>query len=44
MADEGRMPPPIKLGSLCRWSRVAIDDWIANGCPAARRGWRDERR
>jgi predicted DNA-binding transcriptional regulator AlpA len=21
MAKDGRMPPPVKLGRLCRWSR-----------------------
>lgn len=36
MADAGRCPPPIRLGSLQRWNRKVIDDWIAAGCPAVR--------
>jgi predicted DNA-binding transcriptional regulator AlpA len=37
MADRGLMPPPVRLGSLVRWQRGAIDSWIAKGCPAMRR-------
>lgn len=36
LADAGRMPRPIKLGSLCRWPRTVIEDWIADGCPNIR--------
>ena len=36
LSDAGKMPPPVKLGSLVRWSRSAIDDWIAAGCPSCR--------
>lgn len=36
LADGGRMPRPMKLGSLCRWSKNAIDDWIAGGCKPAK--------
>ncbi len=32
-ADSGRMPKPIKLGSLIRWPRTVIEQWIAEGCP-----------
>jgi excisionase family DNA binding protein len=38
LADMGRMPRPVKLGSLVRWSRAAIQDWIAAGCPSCRNG------
>jgi len=38
LADAGRMPRPVKLGSLVRWSRVAVEAWIAEGCPSCRRG------
>lgn len=38
LARTGRMPAPLRLGSLVRWSRVAIRDWIARGCPAVRNG------
>lgn len=34
LADTGRMPRPVKLGALVRWSRQEIEDWIAQGCPA----------
>tara|TARA_Y100000310_G_scaffold308193_1_gene351048 strand:- start:1791 stop:2048 length:258 start_codon:yes stop_codon:yes gene_type:complete len=33
LADAGRMPRPIKLGSLVRWPRSVIEQWIADGCP-----------
>ncbi len=34
LADAGRIPRPVKLGGSVRWSRTAILDWIAAGCPA----------
>ncbi|MDA0284585.1 MAG: helix-turn-helix domain-containing protein [Planctomycetota bacterium] len=33
MADSGRMPRPVRLGSLVRWRRSDIDAWVADGCP-----------
>jgi excisionase family DNA binding protein len=36
LADSGRMPRPIKLGSLVRWPRVVIEQWINDGCPHVR--------
>ena len=36
LSDAGKMPRPVKLGSLVRWNRTSIDDWIASGCPAIR--------
>ncbi len=36
LADSGRMPRPIKLGSLVRWPRAVIEQWIADGCPNIR--------
>ena len=36
LSDAGRMPAPVRLGSLVRWSRVAIDEWVAAGCPNCR--------
>lgn len=36
LADAGRMPSPVKLGTLVRWPRQAVEDWIAEGCPACR--------
>ena len=37
LADSGRIPPPVRLGALVRWSRRALEDWIADGCPHCRR-------
>lgn len=42
-ADSGRMPRPIKLGSLIRWPRVVIEQWIADGCPNVRNASRGSR-
>lgn len=36
LADGGKMPRPVKLGSLCRWSKKAIDDWIVGGCKSVK--------
>ena len=36
LSDAGKMPRPVKLGTLIRWNRAEIDDWIAAGCPAVR--------
>jgi predicted DNA-binding transcriptional regulator AlpA len=30
--EAGRMPSPLRLGSLVRWRRVVIEQWIADGC------------
>jgi excisionase family DNA binding protein len=41
MVDAGRMPRPVKLGSLCRWRSAELMRWLADGCPsvpAARAG------
>ena len=37
LSDAGRMPPPVKLGALVRWSAGAIREWIDAGCPSVRR-------
>jgi predicted DNA-binding transcriptional regulator AlpA len=29
LAAAGQLPRPIKLGHLTRWSRVALEEWIA---------------
>lgn len=36
LADAGKMPPPVKLGALVRFSRRAVLDWIAGGCQTVR--------
>ena len=33
LTDAGRMPRPIKLGSLVRWRRAELEAWINAGCP-----------
>jgi len=38
LSDGGKMPAPVKLGSLVRWSASAIREWIDSGCPACRKG------
>lgn len=37
LADGGRMPKPVKIGALVRWSRSEIESWIAAGCKAKAR-------
>jgi excisionase family DNA binding protein len=34
LADAGRMPRPIKLGTLVRWNRALLSEWLAAGCPS----------
>lgn len=36
LADEGRMPSPLKLGALVRWRREEIESWISGGCKPIR--------
>src|SRR5262249_30706542 len=36
LSDAGRMPAPVRLGSLVRWPRQALEDWIAAGCKPLR--------
>ena len=31
-----RLPRPVKLGSLVRWDRQVLEDWISLGCPPRR--------
>ncbi|MGC9261863.1 MAG: hypothetical protein ACP5I8_17530, partial [Phycisphaerae bacterium] len=33
LADDGKMPPPLKLGALRKWPRDVVASWIASGCP-----------
>ena len=37
LSSDEKMPPPVRLGTLVRWSRLAVEDWIAAGCPACQR-------
>jgi len=36
LSDTGKMPAPVKLGFLVRWSASSICAWIDEGCPAVR--------
>lgn len=38
--DAGRLPHPVRLGTLLRWPRSAIEAWIAEGCPKPDRSGR----
>jgi excisionase family DNA binding protein len=40
LADAGRMPRPIRLGSLVRWRRAELEAWIDAGCPSKQPGGR----
>jgi excisionase family DNA binding protein len=33
MQNDGRMPPPIKIGKAVRWSYEALKKWVELGCP-----------
>jgi excisionase family DNA binding protein len=36
LADSGRMPGPVRLGGLVRWSLKSLESWIQEGCPPSR--------
>jgi excisionase family DNA binding protein len=36
LADAGRMPAPVRIGSLVRWRRQDLDDWLSGGCKPVR--------
>jgi excisionase family DNA binding protein len=40
LADAGRMPRPVKLGTLVRWRRAELEAWIDAGCPSQQPGGR----
>jgi predicted DNA-binding transcriptional regulator AlpA len=33
LVAAGLAPEPIKLGSLVRWPKAVIEEWIRQGCP-----------
>jgi len=37
LVDAGRMPRPIRLGSLVRWRRADIENWIDQNRPNMRK-------
>jgi excisionase family DNA binding protein len=34
LTDAGKCPLPVRLGKSVRWSRKAVEAWIADGCPS----------
>ena len=36
LADAGKMPRPLRIGTLCRWRRADLDLWLSQGCPSCR--------
>ncbi len=38
MVDSQRIPQPVKLGSLLRWLKTDIEQWMASGCPHCKKG------
>ena len=36
LTDSGRMPSPVRLGSLVRWRQSDIDEWVTGGCQPSR--------
>ena len=36
LSDGGRMPRPLKLGTLLRWRRGELMNWIEGGCQPIR--------
>ena len=33
LLSAGRLPEPIRLGSVVRWKRDELQEWIEEGCP-----------
>lgn len=36
LSDAGKMPAPVRLGALVRWSKPLLDAWLAGGCKPVR--------
>jgi excisionase family DNA binding protein len=43
LADAGRMPRPLRVGTLLRWRKLDVETWISSGCPSCRNGGRATR-
>jgi len=40
LSDAGRMPAPVRLGSLVRWKATgpgSLQEWLDAGCPPVRK-------
>ena len=33
LLSAGKLPEPLRLGSVVRWNRAEIEEWIKAGCP-----------
>jgi excisionase family DNA binding protein len=38
LSEAGRAPAPVRVGSLVRWRRAEVEQWIAGGCRRVRGG------
>lgn len=38
LVEDQRMPAPVKVGRLNRWSRQSVERWISDGCPSVTNG------
>jgi excisionase family DNA binding protein len=36
LVDAGKCPAPVRLGKCVRFSRAAVERWLADGCPRVR--------
>lgn len=36
LVDAGKAPQPVRLGKCVRFSRAAVERWLADGCPRVR--------
>ena len=37
LSDAGKMPAPIKLGSLVRWNSRRVEQWLEAACPSCKK-------
>jgi excisionase family DNA binding protein len=42
LASSGKMPAPVEVGSLIRWSKQSIKEWVSAGCPDCSGGVNDD--
>ena len=33
LLSAGKLPKPVRLGSVVRWKRDELEAWIGSGCP-----------
>jgi excisionase family DNA binding protein len=34
LLSAGRLPEPVRLGSIVRWNKDELQEWIDKGCPS----------